>query len=99
MFSSRNLITEQKHMEVMKKKQRLVAVFTIAMRITIVQIALTAIFACSLYAKEVKGQDLLEKSFNLTATNTTLKKVITEIQRQTKVKFTFSSNAINAERT
>lgn len=82
----------------MKKRQRLVAVFKIAMRITIVQIALAGLFACSLFAKEANGQDVLNRPFNLTANNITLKKVITEIQRQTDVKFTFSSNAINAER-
>ncbi len=83
----------------MKKKQRLVAAIKIAMRITIVQIAFTALFACSLYAKEANSQNVLEKSFNLTVANIPLKKVITEIQRQTNVKFTFSANAINAERT
>lgn len=83
----------------MKKKQRMVAAIKIAMRITIFQVAFTALFACSLNAKEANSQDVLEKSFNLTVDNTPLKKVITEIQRQTKVKFTFSSNAINAERT
>lgn len=83
----------------MKKRQRLVAVFKIAMRITIVQITLTALFACSVYAKEANGQDVLDRSFSLSANKITLKKAITEIQRQTNVKFTFSSNAIDAERT
>ena len=69
------------------------------MRITIFQVAFTALFACSLNAKEANSQDVLEKSFNLTVDNTPLKKVIIEIQRQTRVKFTFSSNAIKAERT
>jgi TonB-linked SusC/RagA family outer membrane protein len=82
----------------MKNKQQLVAAIKFAMRMTIAQITFTALFTCSLYAKEANSQNILEKSFNLTVNNTPLKKVITEIQRQTRVKFTFSSNAINADR-
>ena len=83
----------------MKNKQRLVAAFKIAMRITFIQIIFTALFACSLYAGEVNGQGVLDKSFNLKVDGAPLHEILSEIQRQTRVKFTFSSNAINANRT
>lgn len=83
----------------MKKKQRRVAAIRIAMRITFFHLAFTAFFACSLHANDANSQDVLDKAFNLEVENTPLKRVFSEIQRQTKVKFTFSANAINADRT
>ena len=73
----------------MKNKQRLVAAFKIAMRISFIQIIITALFTCSLYAGEVNGQGVLDKSFNLKVDNAPLHEILTEIQRQTRVKFTF----------
>ncbi|MEO5564737.1 MAG: TonB-dependent receptor plug domain-containing protein, partial [Chitinophagaceae bacterium] len=68
------------------------------MRITLAQIALSAVFVTTLYAKEGIGQSILDKSFTISVENVQLKKVFSTIQKQTKVKFTFSTNAINAER-
>ncbi|MEJ7678207.1 MAG: carboxypeptidase-like regulatory domain-containing protein [Segetibacter sp.] len=68
------------------------------MKITIIQIALSVLFASSLYAKEGKSQTILEKTFSLTVKEVELKEIILSIQEQTKVKFNFSENAINAER-
>jgi TonB-linked SusC/RagA family outer membrane protein len=83
----------------MKNKQQLVASILLAMRFTIAQITLSILFACTLYANGAKSQNVLDKSFNLSVKNVQLRKIFAEIQRQTKVPFTFSSNAINAERT
>lgn len=83
----------------MKNKQRLVAALRIAMRISFIQLVLTALFTCSLYAGEVNGQGVLDKSFNLRVDHSPLHEILSEIQKQTRVKFTFSSNAINANRT
>ena len=82
----------------MKNKQRLVAPTLFVMRITVAQIALSIVFVSSLYAREARGQSILDKSFTLSVQNVQLKKVISSIQKQTKVKFTFSTNAINADR-
>src|SRR5690348_13831248 len=82
----------------MKKRQRLVAAILRAMRVTVVQIAISAVFATMLHAKEANSQSILDKSFTISVENVQLKKVISSIQKQTKVKFTFSANAINAER-
>lgn len=83
----------------MKKKQRRVAAIKIAMRITFFHLTFTTLFVCSLHANEASSQDVLDKAFDLEVENTPLKKVFVEIQRQTNVKFTFSANAINADRT
>ena len=82
----------------MKLKRLLVASTLFAMRVTVAQIALTIIFTCNLYAKEAKSQKILEKSFSISVQNVPLKKVIFSIQKKTNVQFTFSANAINAER-
>ncbi len=82
----------------MKKKQLLVASILIAMRITAVQIVFSIVFTSSLYANEASSQTVLQKYFSISVENVQLKKVITAIQQQTKVKFTFSSNTINTEK-
>jgi TonB-linked SusC/RagA family outer membrane protein len=82
----------------MKNKQCLVASIMFAMRITIVQIVVSIVFVTSLCAKEVKSQNVLQKKFTLSVQNKEIKKVIREIEKQTKVQFTFSPNAINADR-
>ncbi len=79
-------------------KQRLLDLTMFAMKITITQIALSVLFVCSSFAKEVKGQTILERTFSISAENVELRQVISSIQRQTKVKFNFSANAINAHR-
>lgn len=82
----------------MENRQRVVASMMFAMRITIVQITLSIVFLCSLYAKEAKSQAVLQKTFSITAENQPLSRVIHQIQKQTKVKFSFSPNAISAGR-
>lgn len=79
----------------MKNKQRLVASILIAMRISLVQIVIIAVCASSLYAKEAKSQVVLQKTFSLVVQNQPLSKVIRDVQKQTKVKFTFSPSTIN----
>lgn len=82
----------------MKNKQRLVASILFAMRIAIAQVAISVVFISSLYAKEANSQNILQKTFSISADNKELKSVIFEIQKQTKVKFSFSPDAINASR-
>lgn len=83
----------------MKNKQRLVAPILLVMKLTFIQIALSVVFLTTLHAKEVNAQSILDKSFSISVQNVQLKKVISSIQKQTKVKFTFSTNAIKAQRT
>lgn len=82
----------------MKNKQQLVTSIQFAMRITIVHIVLTLAVVSSLYAKEANGQEVLQKTFNLSAENQPVKKIISAIQKQTGVRFSYSVNAINVNR-
>ncbi len=82
----------------MKLKQQLVASTLFAMRVTFAQVILTILFTCNLYAKEAKSQKILQKSFSLSAANVSLQNLIFSVQKRTNVQFTFSANAINAER-
>jgi TonB-linked SusC/RagA family outer membrane protein len=82
----------------MKNRQRLVASIMFAMRLTIAPIIVSILFVSSLYAKEANAQTVLQKTFSVAAENKQIRKIIQDIQQQTNVKFTFSSNAINAER-
>jgi TonB-linked SusC/RagA family outer membrane protein len=92
------LFPNKKLHKIMKNRQRLVASTLLVMRISLAQIAFSAVFFTSLYARETSAQSILDKSFSISVENMQLKKVISSIQRQTKVKFTFSDNAIRAGR-
>ena len=93
-----NILMNLKHNKIMKNKQCFVASITFAMRITIVQIVFSIVFVSSLYAKDAESQGVLQKKFTISVENKQIKKVIHEIEKQTKVQFTFSPNAINADR-
>lgn len=82
----------------MKKKLWVVASIRVAMRLTIAQIILSAVFVTTLYANDAKGQSVLEKTFSISVENTQIKDVIHIIEKQTNVQFTFSPNAIAAKR-
>ncbi len=82
----------------MKNKQRMVASICFAMRITIAQIALVLVTISSLYANEANGQEVLSRKFTLNIKNKPLRAVIGEIQSQTGVPFSYSVNAIDANR-
>jgi len=82
----------------MKKMQQLVASVMKAMKITLIQLTITFIFAGTLFANEAKNQTILNESFSIVLEKVELKNVITEIQKQTGVKFSFSPNTINSNR-
>jgi TonB-linked SusC/RagA family outer membrane protein len=82
----------------MKKKQLLVASILTAMKITFIQFVISIMFAGALFANEAKSQTILQKSFSLNLEKVELHKVINEVQKQTKVKFSFSPNAIKTNR-
>ena len=82
----------------MNNKQRLVDIMIFAMKITFVQITVSILFTFSLYAKDLRAQPVLEKTFSINVENVSIEKIIFSIERQTKVKFNFSSNVINADR-
>jgi TonB-linked SusC/RagA family outer membrane protein len=88
---------EQNLNKSMKKKQ-LVAIIRIGMRITIIQLTLTFILCGSLYATDAKGQEILDKKVTIFADNMEVRKVLSKVQKQTGVKFLYSSNTIQADR-
>jgi TonB-linked SusC/RagA family outer membrane protein len=79
------------------KKKRFVAFIIIAMRITIVQIALIASFVCSVYANTTAAQ-ILDKPISIKAQNTEIKTIIAEVKQQIGIKFIFSTDLIKADR-
>ena len=79
------------------KKRRFVALTDLAMKITVVQL-LILVFALSSSAKEVSGQEILNKTISLSVEKARLKNVLHEIQRLAEVKFVFSSMIIDANR-
>ncbi len=83
----------------MKNKQQWVASIKIAMRITFIQLAIAIGFVGTLSAKEANSQNVLDKTFTMSVEKVSLQKVISSIQKQTEVDFTFSANAIGADRT
>ncbi|MET0391679.1 MAG: TonB-dependent receptor [Chitinophagaceae bacterium] len=68
------------------------------MRITIAQLTLAFVLCGSLYAAETNGQEILDKKVSISADDQMISKVLTMVQKQTGVKFLYSSNAIQANR-
>lgn len=81
----------------MKKKQ-FIALILIAMKITIVQIAITLVSAATLYANTTSAQEYLNKPVTIQAQQTELKKIIGFLQQQTGARFVYSSKSIQADR-
>ncbi|WP_131539643.1 SusC/RagA family TonB-linked outer membrane protein [Pedobacter nototheniae] len=67
------------------------------LRIFLFQLIIVLVFAQSVYAGKAKAQDLLDRQVSITATNMEIKQVLIEVQRQSKVKFMYSPNAIYTE--
>ncbi|WP_298300839.1 TonB-dependent receptor, partial [Hydrotalea sp.] len=68
------------------------------MRITFIQITLALIFTFSSYASPIKAQAVLNKPVTVVAEQKTVKKILAQIQKQTSVKFTYSSDVIDITR-
>ncbi|MEO6963235.1 MAG: carboxypeptidase-like regulatory domain-containing protein, partial [Puia sp.] len=79
------------------KKRRVFALIALAMKITIAPV-LILVFAFASYAKEVAGQEMLEKPISMSVERVKLKTVLREIQHLAEVKFVFSSMIIDANR-
>lgn len=82
----------------MKKKQHFVASILFAMRLTIVQLALSFGLATTLLAKNTEAQAILNKSITLQVENVQIQKVISILEQQTQAHFSYSANTIRADR-
>ncbi len=81
----------------MQKKQAGTLLYTV-MRITFLQLFFSLIFLTSTYAHNAGAQEVLDKSVNLSVENKQINEIIAELQKQTGVKFVFSSRSIDAQR-
>lgn len=81
----------------MQKKQ-LIALITYAMRLTITQAILVAVFTFAGYGHELKGQEILDTQVTLLVKDAEVKQVLSHINLQTGVRFIYSSKAIQADR-
>jgi len=80
----------------MKKKQ-ILALIPLAMKISFNQLLLAALFFCNVYAKEIKGQEILNKRISFSVKNTEVKKVLNQIELLADVKFVYSSKNIDLD--
>ncbi len=80
------------------KKTRLLNAIAFCMKFIAIQIFLSTLFTLTLFAKDVKGQGILEKLITLDVKNEEVKNVITEIKKKTDIRFIFSSTAITVSK-
>ncbi len=80
------------------KKRPLTASILIAMKLTIVQMALSVAFAGTLYAGRLEGQDILERPVSMSVKNERISRIISLLTKQTGVKFLFSPEGIRTDR-
>lgn len=67
------------------------------MRLSLINMVLGVIFCSMAYAHDTYGQGVLNRQVTLEYSNISLKKVLSAIEQQTKVKFAYSGNIINIE--
>jgi len=77
------------------KTHRIVQLIFKIMKITTIQLLLLISCVISVYAKNLKAQEILEKKITVNVQNQELRKVIVMIEKQTNVKFVYSPSAIN----
>ncbi len=81
----------------MKPRQSL-ALMLLAMRSSFIQLFLSFFIYGSLYAADLSAQDILDTRVSLSVKNEQINKVIDRLQKQTGIKFLYSSNTIRASR-
>lgn len=82
----------------MNKPRSIQDVFLVIMRITLTQFLLLVILTSLAYAAETNGQGILDRKVSLDVQNATIKSVLTEIEHQTSVVFTYRPRLIQASR-
>ncbi|WP_165933505.1 TonB-dependent receptor [Arundinibacter roseus] len=82
----------------MKKRVRFTPLARYLMRITFMQSLLVCICISMSFAHTVHSQELLDRQLSIRLENVVLRKVLQQIEREAKVKFVYSSNAIGADR-
>ena len=70
----------------------------LVMRITVIQLALAGMFACTVYASKISAQDVLNKRVTLTVQPTQISGIIELLQQQTGIRFLYSPEVIRTDR-
>ncbi len=83
----------------MMEKRKGRAHFSKAFRASVIQLVILMLFSFTLLAKGGAGQDLLDSRVTLKAEMVQLSSLLNMIREQTRVRFIFSSKAIQASRT
>ncbi len=79
----------------MNKYRPIQKYFIACMKFSLTQLVLMAMFAAWSYGIDVKGQEVLEKKISLSAQNQAIRKVLTEIEKKARIRFTYSSQLID----
>jgi TonB-linked SusC/RagA family outer membrane protein len=82
-------------MNINKPIQGFLVVF---MKILLTQALILTVFAVCTIASDLKGQEVLNNTLSLKANAKEIKKVLSEIERKTQVRFTYSSAVVNVNR-
>ncbi len=82
----------------MQKIRQTSGFLLLAMKISVIQLALSLVFTSFSYGIDTKAQEFLNKSITLNASNQKLIDILEQIEDQTKVKFIYSSKAIQVNR-
>src|SRR5687768_2249247 len=68
------------------------------MKLALIQVLILTTFAVGAIASDSKGQEILKSKISITATGKEIKKILTEIEKKAKVRFTYSSALVNVNR-
>src|SRR3981189_3767321 len=82
----------------MNKPRPIQDVFFVIMRITLTQILLLVALTSLVSAAHLNGQGILDRKVSLDARNTEIKSILTEIEKQTAVVFTYRPRVIKASK-
>lgn len=82
-------------MNIIKPIQGFLFVF---MKVVLTQVIILTTFAVCSIASDLKGQEILNNKLSIKANNKEIRKVLSEIERKTQVRFTYSSAVVNVHR-
>lgn len=80
----------------MENELRRTKILGIIMRFTLVQLAAMALFVSVSFARESMAQEILDQRVTINAQSVEVRKILSEIEKQTAAKFVFSNNTIRA---
>ena len=82
----------------MNKAKPIQDALLVFMKITLTQALIMAILTSVVYSADLKGQEILDKKISLTAENKEIKTILSAIEKQAQVRFTYRARLIKANR-